>query len=77
MDEAASVKEAKDGQGLFLLHNRTQIESASSPVFSLLDVAVVSIKDKDFPHGQRSLAGYIQSLGSQRVGHDLATNNNN
>ena len=22
------------------------------------------------PHGQRSLAGYIQSMGSQRVGHD-------
>ena len=21
-------------------------------------------------HGQRSLAGYIQSMGSQRVGHD-------
>ena len=25
-------------------------------------------------HGQRSLAGYIQSTGSQRVGHDWATN---
>ena len=24
-------------------------------------------------HGQRSLAGYIQSMGSQRVGHDWAT----
>ena len=24
-------------------------------------------------HGQRSLAGYIQSMGSQRVGHDLET----
>ena len=24
-------------------------------------------------HGQRSLAGYIQSMGSQRVGHYLAT----
>ena len=25
------------------------------------------------PHGWRSLAGYIQSMGSQRVGHDRAT----
>ena len=24
-------------------------------------------------HGQRSLMGYIQSMGSQRVGHDLAS----
>ena len=24
-------------------------------------------------HGQSSLAGYIQSRGSQRVGHDLVT----
>ena len=24
-------------------------------------------------HGQRSLVGYIQSIGLQRVGHDLAT----
>jgi len=24
-------------------------------------------------HGQRSLVGYIQSMGSQRVGHDGAT----
>ena len=24
------------------------------------------------PHGQRSLAGYIQFMGSQRVGHDLS-----
>ena len=24
-------------------------------------------------HGQRSLTGYIQSMGLQRVGHDLAT----
>ena len=25
-------------------------------------------------HGQRSLMGYIQSMGSQRVGHDRVTN---
>ena len=25
------------------------------------------------PHGQRSLVGYSQSVGLQRVGHDLAT----
>ena len=24
-------------------------------------------------HGQRSLAGYIQAMGSQSAGHDLAT----
>ena len=26
-------------------------------------------------HGQRSLAGYIQYMGLQRVGHNLLTNN--
>ena len=28
------------------------------------------------PCGQRSLAGYIQSMGSQRVGHNWATKHN-
>ena len=29
------------------------------------------------PRGQRTLAGYIQSMGSQRVGHDWATKHSN
>ena len=28
----------------------------------------------EFPHGQRRLVDYIQSVGSQRVGHDWVTN---